>query len=377
MCRSAIYIFTLCIIFSMLVACKGSEGPQGPKGEIGPKGDVGPAGPAGSTGPTGNTGPAGAVGPAGASACTLVVPDDASTIQSGIDSLPTAGGTICVRAGDYVVSNYVHIDRSNVTLKGESGVRLQLANDANQPVLLVGSNEAVPSTIINNVRILDIEVDGAKAAQGQEADCEYLNCDSSGFIRNNAIDVRAVKGLWVERVDAHDARSGGLVVSWNSSEVFVDNSTFHDNYFDGIALYTSYNVNISNFVSANNQYAGISLDNDLRNVNFTAGIVRDNGTGGVFARYSQDITFSAVQFIANGEDGAFLADDGSNGVEGFLFSGCSFVGNVRYGIWLASAAALSPCNYALGNRYSANTQGGISLSPGAQLLTTDSGAQCP
>jgi hypothetical protein len=179
----------------------------------------------------GKRGPVGPQGPSGASPVTIV-PDDVATIQQGIDSLPEEGGTVYIRAKTYLLSRGIHINRSNVTITGEQGVRVRLTDHVNQPVFLIGTDEETATASIENIRISNIEIDGNKDYQNSETDPDRP------WIRNNGIDVRMVYNLWIDNVDIHDARSGGVVVSWKSQRIFISNSSFHHNFFDGIACTT-------------------------------------------------------------------------------------------------------------------------------------------
>lgn len=55
----------LALLITIIISCKGPEGPTGPQGTTGPTGAVGPTGPQGVTGTTGATGPQGVSGVAG------------------------------------------------------------------------------------------------------------------------------------------------------------------------------------------------------------------------------------------------------------------------------------------------------------------------
>ena len=299
----------------------------------------------------------------------VIVPDQFSGIQEAIDSLPSAGGSVFVRSGAYVLSHGIHINRSNITLSGEQGTSLNLDNGVNQPVLLIGSDANTPTTPIYNIKVSDLEIDGNKTFQTSETDPQRP------WIRNNGIDVRMVNDLWISGVVVHGARSGGLVVSWNSSRIFISDSTFTDNYFDGIALYTSSNLHVSTFLSFSNGAAGLSLDAELNNVIFSDGQVRNNGDVGIFVRDSSDLMFSNLAISGNNADGCFMSHqtDGSgnpipgSGVKRLFFSGCSFLDNIRNGIWLASPTSLSNGNVVSGSLFSGNTGTAIKVDAGGSL----------
>jgi parallel beta-helix repeat protein len=294
--------------------------------------------------------------------------EDSSKIQQAIYALPVAGGTIYLKAGNYALVSGIHIDRSNVTILGEQGTFLRLGEHVNQPVVLVGTDIESPTIIdiIKNIRVANFEIDGNRANQDSEVDPQR------NWIRNNGIDIRAVENLWVENVNIHDARSGGIVASWISRRIFISNSSFHNNHFDGIALYDSEDIIISNFMTFENiGGAGISLDNNLKQVLFNNGFVKNNGDVGIFARDSEEINFHDVMISRNSSHGVFLSHKSiatNTGVKRLFFQGCSFLGNNGYGLWLASPTSESPSNTVIGCVFENNTLGCIKEDSGAYLL---------
>ena len=293
--------------------------------------------------------------------------EDALNIQQAINDLPSTGGTVFLRAGNYSLANGLHINRSNVTVLGEQGTNLKLDGHVNQPVILVGTDIESPTTIdiVNNIRIANMEIDGNKSNQDSEIDPQRV------WIRNNGIDIRAVEKLWIENVNIHDARSGGLVTSWNSSTIFVSNASFHHNYFDGVALYDGNDIVVSSFLTFENIHgAGISIDNNLRQVFFNSGSVSNNGDVGIFGRDSEEIKFHNLTIAGNASHGVFLSHQSlstNTGVKRYFFQGCSFFDNSGFGLWLASPASDSPNNTIIGCVFENNTAGCINLDPGATL----------
>lgn len=311
----------------------------------------------------GDTGPAGAAGADGASPL-VIVPDDYSDIQLAIDELSTDGGSIFIKAGLYTLSQGIHINKSNISLLGEQGTILQLDDGVNQPVILIGTDAETPIQRISHIEIENIEIDGNDENQTSETDL------IRPWIRNNAIDVRMVDYLWISNVDLHDSISGAFVVSWDSNCIFVDNSSFHNCTYDGIALYSSADIHISNFLCYENNAAGLSLDNQLENVIFDGGIIRDNNDVGIFARNSEDISFHDLKIISNGSHGSFLGHEaaGTNtGVTRLFFDSCSFLDNGGWGFYLSSTTNDSPDNAVVGCLFSGNVSGDIYIIAGGAL----------
>jgi hypothetical protein len=346
--------FFLFMIPALMISCKDPAGPSGNPGSTE------------STESNQPTTEQGSQGKHDLSTCITVPTEDAS-IQHAIESLPTEGGTVFVNAGLYVLPRGIHIDRSNVTLTGESGTILKLADNVNQPVLLVGTDAETPENEIRNIQVNILEIDGNKSGQTSETD------PTRSWIRNNGIDVRKAQDLWISDVNVHDARSGGLVVSWNSSDVFVTACAFNGNHFDGIALYASERIQISDFQCRNNGAAGLSLDNDLRDVQFSTGRLESNGDVGIFARFSKSLSFNDIIISKNGSHGCFLSHQetgNGTGVQRMFFAGCMFLDNHGWGFWLASPSSESKSNAITASFFSGNATGAIKDESGA-LQTSD------
>jgi len=287
-------------------------------------------------------------------------------IQQAIDALPDSGGTVHVKAGVYSISRAIHINRSNVTLKGEQGVKLQLTDHVNQPVILIGTDVETPTSAheIYNIRICDIEINGNRENQDSETN------PALPWIRNNGIDVRKSDNVWIENVNIHDTRSGGVVTSWNSDRIFISNSIFHHNFYDGIALYAGQDIQVSNILCHDNGNAGISIDNNLKNASFIGGIIRNNGDVGIFVRDAEDLNFKNLMIKENGSHGCFLshqATGNNTGIKRLFFGGCSFLSNKGYGLWLASTVADSQDNTVGSSIFIGNTTGCTKVDPGGEL----------
>lgn len=286
-----------------------------------------------------------------------------AVIQDAIDRLPPEGGTVLIPAGRYILDGMLHIDRSHVALRGEPGTVLVLADDVKQPNLLIGSDAKAPreADMIGNIYIGNIELDGNKAAQ----DSEFH--PTMPWLRNNTIDVRAVDDLIIENVNAHNARSGGIVASWECERITIHNSQFHHNFFDGIALYASRHIIVSDFLCYANNAAGLSLDNRLRDITFANGHIYNNQNVGIFARDCDGLYFRNLVIRDNGSFGTFLAHtvypkghpkEGKivphTGINNSHFSNCSFIDNGGNGIWFVSTPELSKNNSIMGCTFSGN-----------------------
>ncbi len=295
-----------------------------------------------------------------------VVVTKSDSIQNAINNLPVDGGTIFIKSGVHEIDSGIHINRSNITITGEQGTVIKLKSGVNQPVFLVGTDLESPTlaNLITNISISNLEIDGNQAGQSSETD------PTRPHIRNNGIDIRTVSDLWINTVEIHDARSGGIVASWKSSNIFISKVNAYDNYFDGIALYDSTNIVVTDFICNNNDHgAGLSLDNDLKNIIFSNGFIQGNSDVGIFARHSEDMLFSNIIVSENGSHGAFLSHDSASpsntGIKSILFTGCSFQDNTGYGIQFASPATYSNKNAVTATLFNGNTAGCLTYETGS------------
>lgn len=217
---------------------------------------------------------------------------------------------------------------------------LQLANGANQAVILIGNTQEVGNSapLMTNVVVRDIAIDGNKAQQSSEF------TPGMTWLRNNGIDVRYVSGLVIDNVYIHDARSGAIVVSWDSTNIRVSNSLLQTSYFDGIALYTSTDILVSNCDMSLNAAAGISIDNNLQDTLFQNCVVHNNGDVGIFQRWATNVSYDGCQVYSNANHGAFLSwnsPTNGTGVINTTISNCQITNNVGRAINLDSPATQS------------------------------------
>lgn len=246
--------------------------------------------------------------------------------------------------------------RSNTILRAyppDLQAVLRLADGANQAVILIGNNLEIGNSapLMTNVIVRDIAIDGNKAAQSSEF------TTGKPWLRNNGIDVRYVSGLSIDNVYIHDARSGAIVVSWDSSLVSITSSLLTTSFFDGVALYTSTDITVSNCNLQGNVAAGISIDNNLVNTAFQNCNVHNNGDVGIFQRWATNITYSNCQVYSNGNHGAFLSWNSpttGTGVTNTLFTNCQFTNNVGRGINLDSPATESTGTTVTSSTFSGN-----------------------
>lgn len=259
---------------------------------------------------------------------------------------------------------------------------LKLANGADRAVILVGNDLQVGNSapLVSNVLIKDITIDGNKAAQTSEF------TPGKPWLRNNGIDVRFVKNLVIDNVYIHDARSGAIVVSWDSEDIVISSSLLTTSFFDGVALYTSTNIIVTDCILTNNVAAGISIDNNLRNTQFINCLVNNNGDVGVFQRWATNVSYDTCQISNNGNHGFFLSwnpPTAGTGVIDTLVKNCQISNNVGRGLNLDSPATESTGTLVSFSTLSGNLAtpfsgpNGGTLPSCAQIVAFDGGGNPP
>jgi len=264
-----------------------------------------------------------------------------------------SGSIVYLKSKSYVLNDTLRITTSNVSIIGEPGTKLSLANNVNKPVIAIGSQEAVPTFTTVNVTISDIEIDGNKDNQSSEIQAD------KPWIRNNGIDVRAVKRLTIQNVVSRNSRSGGLVISNKCSDIYVMNSEFDNNFFDGIAYYDSKRIYTQNSSIKNNNGAGISLDVDISDSIFSNCILDSNKDVGIFIRFANELRFNNCVIKNSGSYAVFLGhNEEDKGVHDLMFSGCQLLNNVG-GVLMSSVNdTQSSHNSVVGCVFRANEQAG-------------------
>ena len=260
---------------------------------------------------------------------------------------------IRVEPNVYVLPDTFHINQSNISIIAEPGTRVILADHVNKPVIAIGSQEEKTTYTIENIYISGVEVDGNKENQDQELDID------KPWIRNNGIDVRAVKRLTIENVISNNNRSGGLVISWSSSDIHVVNSEFDNNYFDGVAYYDSKRIYTVNSSMKNNNSAGISLDANITDSIFSNCILDSNEDVGIFMRFAKELRFNNCIIKNSGNWAVFLGHNESDqGVQDIMFSNCQVLNN-KGGILMSSISdEQSSFNSVVGSVFRGNEQEG-------------------
>ena len=259
--------------------------------------------------------------PAFAVATVIDVPPKAGGdgIQKALDSL-SKGGEVKLEAGTYVVHQPVILQRDGEVLRGAGETTvLYLADNANCPVVVLGSPVVRASGPVTGVAISDLLIDGNRKNQPVEVWRSF----PEGSLYNNGIDVWNVDGAKVDHVVCCRCRSGGLVSTARTRRLAVTDYTAFGNQFDGLACYSTEESRFSNLDLHDNLGAGISLDLDFNHNVIDGAILTDNDLG-VFMRQSRNNTFAGLKISKSHHHGIFMAQT----VEGKrLCPGTECIGN--------------------------------------------------
>ena len=226
-------------------------------------------------------------------------------VQRAIAGLPASGGVIELAPGTIACDGPLVIDIPNVTLRGSApGTLFRLNDHVNAPVIVVGSIAATPATVVRNIVVRGIAIDGNKANQDRE--CSLEGCPA-GSLRANGLTIRSAEDVWIDDVAVRDARSGGLVTELTCRRIRVSGFTSTSNHFDGIALYQTEDSDFNQLRLTGNGAAGISTDIQFRKNTFSRVTIAASGTVGVFMRDSSRNLFSDLHVEGSAQHALFLA----------------------------------------------------------------------
>lgn len=229
---------------------------------------------------------------------------DAAAIQLALDSLPAAGGDVVLAAGRFLLRQPLVLQRDHLGLRGQgTNTVLTLADNANCPVVVLGTIANVPRRIVRDLRLADLFIDGNRRHQQFEL---WQTAGDGSLICNNGVSIRAVAEASVEAVTCAHCRSGGLVTERGIRQLQVHNFTAVDNEFDGLACYLTEQSVFTDLCLHDNAAAGISLDWAFQHNVISNAVLTGNDVG-VFMRDSRDNVFSSLDIRANRSHGVFVA----------------------------------------------------------------------
>ncbi|NEQ32355.1 MAG: hypothetical protein F6K04_15365, partial [Leptolyngbya sp. SIO4C5] len=136
----------------------------------------------------------------GAACCTVVV-QPGESIQSALDSLPQAGGCVCLKTGVHEIRQPIRIEKSNVVLKGESPGTHVIRN--NGLSLLIIAQPRLQ--LIRDVKVEQIHFEAA----GSESDAGNL-LNLTLLVIGSGLNIR-VRHCHFEIAESPDNQSGSTL----------------------------------------------------------------------------------------------------------------------------------------------------------------------
>lgn len=225
-------------------------------------------------------------------------------IQQALDGLPESGGDVYLPPGRISIRQPLVLRRDFQTLRGSgTATVLELADDANCPVIIMGEPVNSPKQTVKNLRVSDLIIDGNRSHQQREL--WKLNGEGSE-IRNNGITVQGVSDSVIANVTSARCRSGGLVTTRDVRRLTVRGLDAFDNQFDGLACYQTEDCLFTDLYLHDNPGAGISLDLAF-NHNVISNAVLNANDLGVFMRASRNNQFCNVSIRNSHHHGVFMA----------------------------------------------------------------------
>ena len=190
---------------------------------------------------------------------------DVSDIQSGIDLLPTGGGVVYIKEGEYVITKSISITSNNVALIGAGkSTKISTSND-----MIIINAVGVTGCLIQNIFV-----------HGSGEDHAF----NSGIVFDTTT-FSFINHCWIENCNGND-HGGAVSIQSNDNEV---SDTFITNNSDvGLAVWVNNNLIVDNNISSNGSSA-IECAGDLNQLsnNFiksnTYGIKIEEGNKNIIA----------------------------------------------------------------------------------------------
>jgi hypothetical protein len=263
------------------------------------------------------------------------IPPHETDIRAAIEGAPR-DTTVRIPPGVFIFSEPIVLQTDNITVEGSgSDTVLRLGNNVNQPLMVIGSTQTTEQFQtpfrVRNITLKNLTLDG----NGINQTVEVASGDISGGleIRNNCLTIRGAEDIFIENVVTMNARSGGVVLEKDCRRINIRGFESYGNHFDGFAAYETRDSLFEGLHLHHNQAAGISLDIKFHNNTIKTSRIFENGSQGVFMRWSSGNKFIDVETLENRAQGVFIAraeHEGSDATNN-IFEGVTIVGSGREG----------------------------------------------
>lgn len=209
--------------------------------------------------------------------------------------------TVCFAAGEFRLDGMLHLERSNVTLRGSGpdATTLRLKDGISSPVLVLGDvHHQEPDMTIRNIKVEDLAIRG-RANDGEEFSPERP------YLSNSALIVRRGENIDITDLDIRDCRSACVLTEYHSSDVRIADNVIAGAKWDGISLNRAGPTRIVGNTVRDNVAAGITVEY-LQNSEIANNVITDNGSHGIYLADAEHNRFADNRITGNAEAGVFL-----------------------------------------------------------------------
>ena len=224
-------------------------------------------------------------------------------IASILNGLPQDDShqTVCFDAGEFRLDGMLHLERSNVTLRGAgpAATTLRLQEGLSSPVLVLGDvHHQEPDMTIRNVTVEDLAIRG-RANDGEEFS------EERPYLSNSALIVRRGENIDITDLDIRDCRSACVLTEYHSSDVSIADNVIAGAKWDGISLNRAGTTRIVGNTIRDNVAAGITVEY-LENSEIANNVITDNGSHGLYLADAEHNRFADNRISGNAEAGVYL-----------------------------------------------------------------------
>jgi len=248
---------------------------------------------------------------------------DYEDIQTAIDSLPSEGGIVYLKAGTYSISSPITIKRSDVSLVGTRGAVIKPSGDIHG--ILINDD----SGHYSHISIRDIELDcssmtgthngidiSCSSSSYSLTDCEISNCYVHNAPSCGARAEGYVYGLsFVNNLSSSNSENGIFILGYGDSYSSVINNVCRDNSSSGIFMYCPRSSAIGNHCSGN---SGSGIKAWKSRLVISSNHCKSNSEAGIWTDKADYSTFANNFIELNQQHGLYVRRS----------SYCSINGNV-------------------------------------------------
>ena len=187
---------------------------------------------------------------------------DFDDIQAAIDSLPDTGGEILIKAGDYTISSFILVTKSNVSIRGVGRATNIISGTAAEMLVFA----SVSNVQVSNILFTGFGDDLANLGI-------VFSTVTNSSIKNCFFENMGNNTISLATSDENVIDSNRIGVTFAGTGIIItdcDNNVISNNYIDGnvvsIGLITSNNNTITNNKGVGSKGVGVFLQTSNNNV---------------------------------------------------------------------------------------------------------------